>query len=558
MISLDIGQNLDLLSVGIAIAASVLLGYKIYFENRNSATGKTFFAFTLVSSGWGIVNYLSYQFSSPVWLLWLTRLVLFFAVWQAFTFFLLSYIFPEDKITLPKWIVRYLTPAVVLVSLLTLSPYVVKVIDGLNQSGTPVFIPGMGIAVFGIFAVSLVAAGLFYLVRRILKTPKAERLQLRYFTWGTVLMFLAIICFNLILPAIFNQTDFIPFGAIFILPFVFFTGYSILKHGLFNIKIFSTEVLVLVLIVVNLFEIITSKGIYDLIFRVFIFFTLLLVGILLIRSVQQEAKQRQELELLSGQLKTANIQLKEVDKAKSEFLSVASHQLRTPLTAIKGYASMILSGDFGPVEKTQKDSVQIIFDSAQRLAVLVGDLLDLSRIESGRMEFDFDAVNVCEIIESVITEISQKAKDKGLYLYFDNINRSCPEIRADAEKLRQVIINLIDNSIKYTPKGGVTLTLMKVGEMLQFSVKDTGIGVDPAEKSKLFEKFFRTTAANELTREGTGLGIYVVKKIVESHGGTISFDSPGVNQGTTFTVTFPIPKGKIIAERVKIDAMDAF
>jgi signal transduction histidine kinase len=558
MLNFSLIKNFDLLTVGIAIVASMLLAFVIYFQNRKSITSKLFLLFTVTSSAWGAVNYLSYKSMNPVVILWLSRLVLLFAVLQAFSFFLLSSIFPEENYTFPKWLRNYLTPLVIFASLFTLSPWVFQKVSLVSATGVSILTPGPGIILFGIVAAGLVVGGLTYLVRRILKSEGQKKMQLRYFMWGTVLMFLAIISFNFILPAAFDLTQFIPLGALFILPFVFFTGYAILKHGLLNIKILSTEFLVFALIVVNFFEIISANNIYDLIFKVLVLFVLLWVGILLIRSVLNEVKQREELQKLSKELELANLRLQKVDEAKTEFLSVASHQLRTPLTAIKGYSSMLLEGDYGPVEKAQKDTVQIIFDSAQRLATLVGELLDLSRIESGRMEFDFAPVNLCQTIESVITEVSPKAKARGLYVYFDNVNRSCPEIRADVEKLRQVVINLIDNAVKYTVTGGVTVQLMQTDETLQLAVKDTGIGVDPAEKAKLFEKFFRTQGANELTREGSGLGIYVVKKIVESHGGKIWFESEGVGRGTTFYVTFPIPKGKILRERVKIESLDAF
>ncbi len=558
MFSFSLLKNLDLLSVGIAIAASILLGFIIYSQNKKSITGKAFLVFTVVSSVWGLVNYLSYKFTNFQVTLWLLRLVLYFALWQAFSFFVLSYVFPEDDRKLPGWISKILLPVVALVSILVLTPLVFKGVTTVTANGVPAFSSGPGIALFGILALALVLVSIGQIAYRIIKTKKARRLLYRYFMLGTVLIFLLIFGFTFFLPSFFGNNLFIPFGALFTLPFAGFTAFSIWRHGFLNVKVFSTQVLVFFLVLVNFVEITLASSVFVLIFRIVVFIFTLALGLILIRSVQKEILAREQVQKLSKELAVANDALKKLDQAKSEFLSVASHQLRTPLTAIKGYASMLLEGDFGKMVDPQRANVKIIYESAERLAELVNDLLDLSHIESGRMEFDFTAVNLCETVQSVIEEVSPKAKSRGLMLFFDNVNRSCPEIRADKEKIRQVVMNLIDNALKYTVKGGVTVQLHQVGDQLQFAVKDTGIGVDPKEKEKLFEKFFRTTAANELTREGTGLGIYVVKKIVESHGGKIWFESPGVNQGTTFYVTLPVPKGEIKEERVQIDSLEAF
>lgn len=349
-----------------------------------------------------------------------------------------------------------------------------------------------------------------------------------------------------------------PIGNIFASVFIIFVFYSIFRYKFFNIKIIATELFVLGLIISSVWQFFIG-GISPNIYIQFLSITLIVaLGIFLIKTVLKEVRQREQLQQLSKELEQANIQLKQLDQAKSEFLSVASHQLRTPLTAIKGYVSMLLSGDFGKLDLRQEEPIKIIYDSSQRLVELITDLLDLSRIESGTMEFNFAAVDLGPIIESVIEELKQKAQGHNLYLYFDNVHTKCPEIRADKEKIRQVIINLIDNAIKYTTQGGVTLRLHNTGRALQLEVSDTGIGIDPADQKKIFQKFFRTDAANEITREGTGLGIYVVKKLVEVQGGKIWFDSKGLGKGTTFYVSFPLPKGKIVEETLKIKSLEAF
>ncbi len=279
-------------------------------------------------------------------------------------------------------------------------------------------------------------------------------------------------------------------------------------------KIIAVELVAALLFffVLRAFVFVRSYDPLDALFNVIFMALICALGIVLLRNVSSEQQQRKELESVSQQLQKANTELKNADHAKTEFLSVTSHQLRTPLTAIKGYISMLQEGDFGKVTAKQRTILDIVFASSQRLTVLIADLLDLSRIESGKMDFDFEAVNLDEIIETMIAELAPKAKQKGLYIYFDKVSRDFPRIRADVEKIGQVVLNLLDNAVKYTVSGGVTVRLARIGDSVQFSVADTGIGIEQKDQRQIFEKFFRAESADSLTHEGTGLGAYVVKK----------------------------------------------
>ncbi len=549
-------SNANLLIAGIAVIANLILGSVVYLENQKSITAKLFFLFTVSDALWSIFNYLSYNFSDPAVSLWLVRSVMFFAVPFANLFFFLMYVFPEEKAKYARWM-DVMVATAALAMILSLSPYTFSGII-LSPGSAPQPVISWGIIVFFLGAIVPIVLGLFTLVKKNLSARSENPKPLRFLLAGVLIMFACIIVFNFIFPISLNDTRFISFGALFTFPFVIFTTYAILRHHLLNIRLVASEGLIAFILIIMSLDIVTARTIYEIVTRVFILVLLLILGIYFIKSVLNEVRQREQLEKLSKELELANAQLKQLDEAKNEFLSVASHQLRTPLTAIKGYVSMFMEGDFGQLSPVQRENLQIIYDSTQRLTALIADLLDLSRIESGRLEFDFVAVDLCQVVESVVTELKPKAEAKGIYLFFDNINRSCPEIRADAEKIRQVVINLIDNAIKYTPQGGVTARLMKVGERLRLSVSDTGIGVPESDKAKLFEKFFRTEAATKVTQEGTGLGIYVVKKLVEAHGGKIWFESAGLGKGTAFIVELPIPSGQIKEEKIKIASMDAF
>jgi signal transduction histidine kinase len=240
----------------------------------------------------------------------------------------------------------------------------------------------------------------------------------------------------------------------------------------------------------------------------------------------------------------ANDELKKLDQAKSDFISIASHQLRTPLTVIKGYGSMMLEGSFGQMPAPIKDNLQKIYDSNERLIALVEDLLNISRIESGRLQYNWEIGQLEEMVGSVCEELKGNAVKKGLKFEYAAPAKPLAPIKLDKTKLRQVAINLIDNSIKYTEKGGLAVSLSQEGNNLKFCVADTGMGIRPDELPNLFKKFSRGEETSIVHTEGTGLGLYVGKMMVEAHGGRIWAESEGEGKGAKFCFEIPIADGK--------------
>jgi signal transduction histidine kinase len=247
-----------------------------------------------------------------------------------------------------------------------------------------------------------------------------------------------------------------------------------------------------------------------------------------------------EVEKATQDLKDANEELKKLDRAKSDFISIASHQLRTPLTVIKGYVSMMLEGSFGELNQKVDENLYKVYESNERLIHLVEDLLNISRIESGRLQFNFEETDLTAMAESVIEELSASAKKKKLYLHFTPPKTVLPKINLDAEKLRQVFMNLVDNAVKYTKRGGVTVTMEKVGEKISCCVSDTGMGISADDLPNLFKRFSRGADTSLVHTEGTGLGLYVGKMMIEAHQGRIWAESAGVNRGSKFCFELPL------------------
>jgi signal transduction histidine kinase len=256
--------------------------------------------------------------------------------------------------------------------------------------------------------------------------------------------------------------------------------------------------------------------------------------------VSRNLKLYNTLQGANAELQDANTRLRELDKAKSEFLSIASHQLRTPISAIKGYLSMMIDGDFGPLPKNISDVIKNLFESSARLARLINIFLNVSRIESGRLKLDKKPIQINELIEGVIIELINQAKQKGIKLEYKKKKKAPPLIFADADKLREVVLNLIDNSIKYTPEGSVIVTVEANEDELNFKVTDTGIGIKKEEVKSLFRKFVRGSGVAQVHTGGSGLGLFIAQKIIKEHDGKVWAESEGKGKGSVFQFTVPV------------------
>ena len=233
----------------------------------------------------------------------------------------------------------------------------------------------------------------------------------------------------------------------------------------------------------------------------------------------------------------------EVDRMKSDFVSIVSHELRTPLTSIKGYLDLVLMGAAGPTSKQQESFLQIAKSNTDRLHGLVSDLLDISRMESGRVELDIQVVSVLKIVEQVSNSMRKEFHDRGLTLRVD-VPPELPEIFGDPARISQILINLLSNAHKYTREGGAILRVRPGTRNLQVDVIDTGVGISLEDQDKLFTPFFRAEDKSVRQETGSGLGLTITKSLVEMHGGELRVKSkPGM--GSTFTFTLPRPAGLV-------------
>jgi len=287
-------------------------------------------------------------------------------------------------------------------------------------------------------------------------------------------------------------------------------------------------------------QIFTFKTINDLILNIISFIFIGGFSIFLMKSIRRQLQRKEELQLMANQLSRANQRLKKLDRAKSEFISIASHQLRTPLTAVKGFISLILEGSYGKVEPSIQNALNKVYLSNERLIQLVEDLLSISRMESGRMEYKLRKWDIEEIIQEVYDLFIIRVREKGLELTFTKPEKKLPQITVDGSKIREVISNLVDNAIKYTQEGFIQITLEQKEQNIRISIQDSGIGVLPEDINTLFGKFERGKDTDRLHADGTGLGLYVGKNMIEAHKGRIWVESEGRDKGSKFIVELPV------------------
>jgi len=261
--------------------------------------------------------------------------------------------------------------------------------------------------------------------------------------------------------------------------------------------------------------------------------------ILLYENLENEVADRTwELSVANAQLQRLNKQLQEINEAKSEFVSIASHQLKTPLTVIKGIISMLLSGDFGKLGKTPKLYLFKAFANTEKMIKLINSLLNISKIETGKTLLKISQFDLNKLIEEAIGEFKGLATKKDIKINFKKTK--VPLIKADKEQIKQVILNLLDNAIKYTPKGKIDIWTEEEKDGVIFKIKDTGLGMTKDEIKGLFEKFIRGKSGEKLYAGGTGLGLYAARRIIEVHGGRIWAKSEGPGKGSLFAFSLPL------------------
>lgn len=249
----------------------------------------------------------------------------------------------------------------------------------------------------------------------------------------------------------------------------------------------------------------------------------------------------QRISSATKELRASNSQLQRLDEAKDEFISMASHQLRTPLTSIKGYLSMLIEGDVGEVTKEQKHLLSEAFVSSERMVRLIGDFLNVSRLQTGKFVIEKHPIDLALLVQREVEGLASNASARGMKFVYKK-PKNIPILELDENKIQQVVMNFADNAIYYSKeKAKIVVELKKTDRFVEFTVSDTGIGVPKSDQAHLFTKFYRASNARKARPDGTGVGLFLAKKVIDDHGGSIIFNSVE-GKGSTFGFKLPIPK----------------
>lgn len=247
----------------------------------------------------------------------------------------------------------------------------------------------------------------------------------------------------------------------------------------------------------------------------------------------------QRISQATEELRESNEKLRALDETKDEFISMASHQLRTPLTSVKGYISMVLDGDAGEITSSQRKLLAEAFASSERMVHLIGDILNVSRLQTGKFIIDAKPTDLAQLVAEEVESIQSLVSSHNMKLTYTR-PKNIPVLMLDEEKLRQVIMNFIDNAVYYSrPKATIVVKLYRSGSDVKFEVHDQGIGVPKSAQKMLFTKFFRAENARTQRPDGTGIGLFLAKKVITTQGGVIIFESTE-GKGSVFGFSFPI------------------
>lgn len=516
----------------------------LFLKSKKNILSKIFIAFGVVFCFWltaDLVTWVSnnyfliYAFWSPVDYIESVMFVLGL-------YFVLVFIKKKDLSFIPKVILFLATllPLIITATQNAVSGFYYPVCEAINNNFLLHYRFYLEIIVVSIIFI--------FIIINILKKSVINKKSILT-VLGSVFLFLSVFGVTSYLSAVTTYYE-LNLYALFIIPaFLMAITYSIFSLDIFNIKIISTYFIVFGLVILTASQLLFITSTTNRLLTTITVILSILLSYILFKNLKKESDQRKHIEVLSQQLEAskmrleesnfnrelANDKLKELDKLKTEFLSLASHQLRSPLTAISGYTSMILDGDYGEINSDMKETIDRVYKSSKSLTKVVEDLLNVSKIEQGGMKYEMNAFDLADLTKEMVDNLSINAKDKGLDMTFECNAADKYVVVADKEKIRQVILNLIDNSIKYTKAGSIQVSLKKIEGKVVLSVKDTGMGMTEETKKKLFVKFERGEGG-KVNSDGTGLGLYLTKEIIEAHNGYVWVESDGEGKGSNFIV----------------------
>ena len=508
------------------------LGTWVYFERRQDARNVTLGGLLVAVSLWSFafVLWRMAPVSSQA-LFWLRTLFFIGSVLPVLYYFF-AHSFLYERLPSPWVQLLMFLPNAALLWLAYWTDLLVQPAEGLAMTFGP------GRTIFAVhFAIFIIGAlVIFSLAAR--RDRSLDRQKLASVLVGTI------ISFDVIFAVLFGSrltatADSFWIGNTALLLGMFVIAMAVIHNKLIvDLRLVSIELFLLITLFVVIADVVISQNVLDFTLRLAIMIVLIFYGVFTSRNMVNEVRHLRELQALTEHVTKMNGRLLEADKAKTRFVSLASHQFRAPLGGIRSYLDMLANGDFGSVSIKQKEVISLNIGVVNQLLETIETFLDATKIELGKLELYRSETDLRELAGRVIKSIEPLAERKQLAVVSD-LPASLPRVVCDSGKIYHVLINLIDNAIKYTAKGTIVVSAAQEGDKVRVSVQDTGAGMAPEEIERLFQSFKRGLAGVTLNHDGSGLGLFIVKNIIDAHGGEVGVTSPGKGQGSTFFFVLP-------------------
>lgn len=498
---------------------STVLGVVIFLRNPKDQISVFFGLFAFFVGSWSIAYFFWQLAADATSALFWSRTLMSFAIFIPFVFldFVIRFLGLRSQY-------RWFTNVGYVLGILFLAiAWTPLFISGVEPRGGVTFWPVAG----QYFLLFLAAWGFYvlyseYLLLKAVRstTDHGKRSQLLYILFGTTVGYAGgatnyFLWYNIQIP---------PYGNILVTIYVVSVAYAILRHRLFDIRVIATELLIFSLWLALFVRLLLEQTVQGQLTDGALLIVTVIVGVLLIRSVDREVEQRERIEQLSNE--------------KSEFMTFASHEIRNPITAMRGYASLISDGTTGQVSTQVKDVSDKILVLGDEVLALIGQFLSKSKMELGQIQYSSDLFDLGAAASIIADGYKPHAEQKGLQLIKLIDPSEHLMVKADQTKVKEVIGNIIDNALKYTRQGSITIAVERHGISVRVVVSDTGVGIPAETIPHLFKKFSRADA-QKVNLLGTGIGLYLAKTFIEAMGGRIWAESEGTDKGSRFIIEFP-------------------
>ena len=529
---------------------ALLIGCFVFYKNRGSLISKILFGISLSFSFWcffDLVLWLGAYNSPRLMFFWSLLGILNILIFSLCLYFVYVFIDKKDMPFINKLILVVLSFPILL---LTPTKFNLSIFDVVNCEAIENRYFTNYYYIFGLIIFLWILVLVTYKYK---KFDKDFKKQIILLSLGIEFFLISFFSAGYIASAtdIFNFEIYGLFG----MPiFMAFLAYLIIRFEAFEIKLLKAQALVWAIIILIASQFAFIQITINKILTAITLSLVIIFGWWLVRSVKKENEQKEELE-------KANIALEKADQAKNEFINIASHQLRTPVTVIKGTISMLQDGTINEFdEETKKKFYDGARFKCKKLEDIINDILNATSLTNKKfsiMDKDVEKINIKEFLEKIIEEFKPETMERELDLRIEKLDETVPEVSGQKQYLEEVFSNLITNAIKYTPspkktqdirgtrdgKAEIIISSKKEGNDIIFSIKDNGIGIPKEAMPELFKKFSRAKNALDMYTDGTGLGLFIIKEIVEGHGGKVWVESE-LGKGSEFFVKLPIKSGK--------------